>query len=236
MTPISTQNADPSEINKFHDDLVRWWDLDGPMAMLHRMNSARLSFIQQYTPLTNQCALDVGCGGGLIAEALHQAGAQVTAIDLNSSAINVAKHHAAEQSLSINYHCTSIEDWVSHAQRYDVITCLELLEHLPQPASMVERCASLLKPGGTLYLSTIKRSWSAYFNAIVIAEHLLQILPKGTHQFERFLNPSELDTWANQHNLTLQGLSGLRYHPFTKNFSLADNISVNYIMAYKKPQ
>lgn len=228
-------NIDPKEIAKFDKFAAQWWDYHGPLKTLHAINPLRLKFIEAWVPLHGKTVLDVGCGGGILSESLASAGAITTAIDGSEHAITVAKNHAQKQGLIIDYHCTLIESFcMEHPSQFDVITCLELLEHVPDPAAIITACAEALKPGGTIFFSTINRNVKAYLHAIIGAEYLLNMLPKGTHDFSKFIKPSELNRAANHANLELFALQGMGYQISTDTYSLNNDVSVNYLAAFRK--
>ncbi len=229
---MSTLNQDTQEIEKFDQLADQWWDINGPMQALHAMNPPRLAFIEKQTALHNQTVLDVGCGAGLLSEALAKQGAIVTGIDLSPNAIRVAKAHAIAQSLSIDYHCQSIETLPNTL--FDVITCLEMLEHIPDPCAMISTLSHYLKPGGSLIISTINRTSRAFFEAILGAEYLLNLLPIGTHHYANFIRPSEMQRFAKKAQLDFIALEGLQYQPFKKTARLCKAVCVNYLMAFQK--
>ncbi|MCD6046162.1 MAG: 3-demethylubiquinone-9 3-methyltransferase [Gammaproteobacteria bacterium] len=223
-------NVDAQEIAKFSKLANDWWDANGPLRTLHDMNALRLNYILTHTPLTTLNVLDVGCGGGLLSEGMALHGAKVLGIDLDEKSIAVAKQHAIASNLNITYQCTAIETLSQQqAHPFDVITCLEMLEHVPDPAKIIQNCAQLLKPNGFLYLSTLNRSVKAYGLAIVAAEYILGLLPRGTHEFERFIKPSELTAYCRAAGLSLRHLQGLQYQPFKRHMRFCDDLNVNYI-------
>lgn len=227
-------NHDPSEIEKFNQLAEEWWDEKGSMQALHAINPLRMQFIQQQVDLKGKEIVDVGCGAGILTESLAKAGAHVTGIDLAQKNIEVAKQHAAKQGLSISYEYLSVEALAStHANRFDVITCMEMLEHVPDPASIVAACSRLLKPEGHLFFSTINRNLKSFLFAIVGAEYLLQLIPKGTHHYDKFIKPSELNRFARQAELVCHDLTGIHYNPLSKTYSLKAGVEVNYLTHYR---
>ena len=228
------QNVDPSEISKFSELAHRWWDKDSEFKPLHDINPLRLGYVERFAELKGKKVLDVGCGGGILSEAMAKAGAIVTGIDMAEASLNVAQLHALDGGLDINYQNISVEEFAANnAGQFDVVTCLEMLEHVPDPASIVRSCAALAKPGGNVFFSTINRNPKSWFMAIAGAEYVLNLVPKGTHQFKRFLKPSELGKFARSANLEIQDLTGMGYNPLTRQYSLNKDIDVNYLMACK---
>ncbi|HUW99279.1 MAG TPA: bifunctional 2-polyprenyl-6-hydroxyphenol methylase/3-demethylubiquinol 3-O-methyltransferase UbiG [Acidiferrobacter sp.] len=232
----SVQNADQDEIQRFEAVASTWWDQDGPLRTLHEMNPLRLQFIQDRAPLAGVRLLDVGCGGGLLAESLAKAGAHVTGIDLAHEALLVARLHAAENGLSIDYREASVEDLGRDpaCAPFDVVTCLELLEHVPDPASVVRACAALVKPGGHVFFSTVNRTPKAWLMAVVGAEYVFKLIPRGTHEYARFIRPSELAAWMRSAHLTSITTRGMRYLPFVRHCSLSANVDVNYLVCARR--
>ncbi|MCC5792990.1 MAG: bifunctional 2-polyprenyl-6-hydroxyphenol methylase/3-demethylubiquinol 3-O-methyltransferase UbiG [Legionellaceae bacterium] len=228
----NTSTVDPLEKEKFAQHAQDWWDPSGPLRTLHAINPARLAFVQQHRPLKNARVLDLGCGGGILSEALAKQGACVTAVDIEPAALAAAKAHAEQQQLSIDYYCSPVEELVE--EPFDVICCMEMLEHVAEPKLIIEHCARLLKDGGWLFLSTINRSLQAYAEVIVAAEYLLALLPRQTHDFKRFIKPSELASLLRDCELELVDLRGLTYHPFTHQARLTSRVAVNYLMAARK--
>lgn len=224
-------NIDTAEIEKFSAMAQDWWNTSGPCAPLHVLNSCRLQFLQQHTVINDKDILDVGCGGGIFAESLANLKANVTGIDACSDVITVAKSHAALSKLSIQYCSITIEDFLktSHKQ-FDIITCMELIEHVPNPGQLISNCAQLLKPGGHLFISTINRTIKAYGLAIIGAEYILKILPKQTHDYKKFIRPAELAMILQKSQMTLQDIQGIKYNPFTKKACLQGDVSVNYLI------
>jgi len=230
-------NIDQGEIDKFSALAHRWWDPTSEFKPLHAINPLRLGWIQSITNLQGKRVLDVGCGGGILAESLSKAGATVTGIDLSSKALKVAELHQLESGTSVRYLTISAEDLVKEeSQSYDVVTCMEMLEHVPDPSSVVQACAKLCKPGGHIFFSTLNRNPKSYLFAIIGAEYILQLLPKGTHQYEKFIKPSELAQFTRAAGLEVIELKGMTYNPITQIYRLGSDTDVNYMMATRKPQ
>lgn len=220
-------NADPAELEKFSNLAHRWWDPAGEFKPLHDINPLRLDWIAQHVPLEGARVLDVGCGGGILAEAMARRGAKVTGIDLAEKALRVAQLHLLESKLDIRYEMSSVEDV---AGEFDVVTCMELLEHVPDPAAMVAACARLVRPGGQVLFSTINRNPKSYLFAVVGAEYVLGLLPKGTHDYQRFIKPSELSRWSRAAGLRVDELIGMTYNPLTRIYRLGADCDVNYLL------
>ena len=231
------KNADDIEIQKFEALAHRWWDPNSEFKPLHDINPLRVNYISRTAVLAEKELLDIGCGGGILAEALANHGANVTAIDLAEASLSVAKIHLLESKLDIDYQFTSAEEIAEKdPQRYDIVTCLEMLEHVPDPASIVNACFKLIKPGGFVFFSTINRNPKSYLFAIVGAEYILNLLPKGTHEYSKFIKPSELAKWCRDVDLKLNDQIGMGYNPLTKRYFLQNSLDVNYIACYQKPQ
>ncbi len=230
-------NADAAEVARFNALASRWWDPAGEMRLLHRMNPVRLAYISERVRLAGTRCLDVGCGGGLLSEALAQAGGDVTGIDLAEDSLTIARLHQLETGLqTLRYRHTTAEELASaEPAAYDVVACLEMLEHVPDPASVIDACARLVRPGGHVFFSTINRNPQAFFVTVLSAEYLLGLLPRGTHDVTRFIRPSELDHWARQAGLVLEDLSGLVFNAATRDFGLAPDVRVNYIACFRRP-
>lgn len=232
----SNHNVDELEIKKFEALAARWWDPDSEFKPLHDINPLRMNYISQHVNLAGKKVLDIGCGGGILTEALAYHGAKVTAIDLAEASLKVARLHLLESKLEIDYQNISAEELVdSNPGNFDVICCMEMLEHVPTPASIVAACQQLLKPNGLAFFSTINRNFKAYTFAIVGGEYLLNLIPKGTHDYHKLIKPSELASWSRAANLQLLDQTGLGYNPLNKKYSLGKSIDVNYIALYKKP-
>lgn len=231
-----TPNIDPVEIKKFEDLASRWWDKQGEFKPLHEMNPLRLNFINTGSELEGKTVCDIGCGGGILTESMAACGATATGIDMGKAPLSVARLHALESDLEIDYRQITAEDFAQqHPASFDVVTCMELLEHVPDPSSVIRACFDLVKPGGSVYFSTINRNPKAYLLAIVGAEYLMKMLPRGTHDYAKFIKPSELDEWARAAGFNLSKLSGVSYNPFTGLFSLSHDVEVNYMVQYKRP-
>ena len=229
-------NVDPHEIDKFARLAATWWDPEGDMAPLHVINPVRLRYIDQRAPLSGKKILDVGCGGGLLSEAMALSGATVLGIDLAVESLSVATQHAEAADATAAYKNIAVEELAeTHAGQYDIVTCMEMLEHVPDPAAIIQACARLTKPGGELFLSTINRNPKSYALSILGAEYLLGLLPRGTHDYAKFIKPSELGRWAREAGLELQDVSGLLYNPLLKHARLGQNVDVNYLMHCRKP-
>ena len=230
-----TTNADPAELAKFGELAHRWWDPQGEFRPLHELNPLRLGWIDGLAPLAGKRALDVGCGGGILAEAMARLGAAVTGIDLSEKPLKVAQLHLLESGLAVQYEMISAEDKArTHAGAFDVVTCMELLEHVPDPASTVAACARLLRPGGRAVFSTINRNPKAYLFAVIGAEYVLKLLPRGTHDYARFIRPSELSQWCREAGLRAAEMTGMTYNPLTRRYRLEPDCSVNYLLACVK--
>ena len=228
-------NVDQSEIAKFSALAHRWWDQNSEFKPLHAINPLRLGWIKCFVELNGKRALDVGCGGGILAEALAESGAQTTGIDLSEKALKVAELHALESGAQVNYQAISAEALaLTEPASFDVVTCMEMLEHVPDPASVVKACATLAKPGATLFFSTLNRNPKSYLFAIIGAEYLLRLLPKGTHDYRKFITPSELGHFVRDAGLEIIGIKGLSYNPITQIYSLTNDTAVNYLIATRK--
>lgn len=230
---MTTINADPQEINKFEQIAASWWEPMGPFQALHDINPLRLDFIKQHAQLNGQKILDVGCGGGILTESLAKEKAQVMGIDLSPTALKTADQH--QDGLGIDYQEISVETLAKQQPAsFDVVTCMELLEHVPEPQSVITACAELVKPGGFVFFATLNRHPKAYLMAIIGAEYLMNMLPRGTHDYDKFIRPSELEHWARNAELHCQALRGMSYNPLTKIYRQSSNVDVNYLMALQK--
>ena len=228
-------NADPAELEKFSRLAHRWWDAQGEFRPLHEINPLRLEWIERHAPLAGRDALDVGCGGGILAEAMARCGARVAGIDLAEKPLRVAQLHLLESRLEVRYELATAEDYaVAHAGAFDVVTCMEMLEHVPDPASAVAACARLLRPGGRAFFSTINRNPKAYLFAVIGAEYLLRLLPRGTHDYARFIRPSELAQWCRGAGLREVDLIGMSYNPLTRRYRLGRDCGVNYLLCCQR--
>lgn len=224
-------NADIEELNKFSELAHKWWDKTSEFKPLHDINPLRLNYIHKAVSLDGKTVLDVGCGGGILSESMAMKGAQVTGIDLGEKALKVAQLHSLESGAEVSYRLVSVEELAAEQpEGFDVVTCLEMLEHVPDPASVVHACARLVKPGGHVFFSTINRNPKAYLLAVVGAEYVLNMLPRGTHDYAKFIKPSELAGWARAAGLSLHHQVGMSYNPITQHYWLGGDVSVNYLM------
>ncbi len=229
-------NVDDVEINKFSNLASGWWDRDGPFKPLHDINPLRLNYIlEKCRSLEGKKILDVGCGGGILTEQMALSGAEVKGIDMAEAPLEVAKLHLLESNLTVDYERITVEDLAKMTPEvYDIVTCLEMLEHVPDPASVVLACARLAKTDGQIFLSTINRNPKSYLFAIIGAEYILKLLPKGTHDYHKFITPYEMDSYAREANLSLESIIGMTYNPITKNYKLSSDVDVNYLTHYQK--
>lgn len=229
-------NVDPAEVAKFDSLASRWWDPEGEFRPLHEINPLRLDWIRQHAKLKDARVVDIGCGGGILAEAMAAANATVTGIDVADGPLAVARLHQHESNARIDYRQATAEEMAaSEAGTYDIVTCLEMLEHVPDPAAVIKACAELVKPGGHIFFSTINRNPKSFMFAIVGAEYVLKLLPAGTHEYEKFIRPSELEEWSRYAGLELQDSIGMHYNPLTRNYTLGDGLDVNYLMYFQRP-
>jgi 2-polyprenyl-6-hydroxyphenyl methylase/3-demethylubiquinone-9 3-methyltransferase len=228
---MNKNNVDSIEIAKFSEYAAHWWDLQGQFKPLHDINPLRLTYINDRAPLHGKTVIDIGCGGGILTESMAKMGATVTGIDMSEAALNVAKLHQLESKTHIEYCLTTAETMaIDRPHQYDIVTCLEMLEHVPDPLSIIKACARLVKPQGQLFFSTINRNMKAYLAAIIGAEYILKLLPKHTHDFAKFIRPAELTAWARLTNLHVTDMAGIHYNIFTKKYSVTDDVSINYMM------
>ena len=234
---MKTMNVDNAELAKFSELAHRWWDVNSEFRPLHQINPLRLEWINNLASINGKAVLDVGCGGGILSDAMARSGAIVTGIDLATKSLKVAQLHALEtQTPNVNYREVSAEALAAEAPaQFDVVTCMEMLEHVPDPASIVKACATLVKPGGWVFFSTLNRNPKSFLFAIVGAEYVLNLLPKGTHEFAKFIKPSELAAYCRSAGLTLNATKGLQYNPITRRYWLDANTSVNYMIATQRP-
>jgi 2-polyprenyl-6-hydroxyphenyl methylase/3-demethylubiquinone-9 3-methyltransferase len=235
---MTTSNVDPKEIAKFEALASRWWDRSSEFKPLHEINPLRANYIDEHSPVAGKLLADVGCGGGILAESMAQRGAQVTGIDMGEAPLTVARIHQLESGVEVDYRQNTAEELAQEKPgAFDIVCALEMLEHVPDPGSVIAACAAMAKPGGNLYFSTINRNPKAFAFAIVGAEHILQLLPAGTHDYARFIKPSELAGWMRDAGLILEGMTGLTYNPFTKHYRLnPKDVSVNYMVHASKPE
>ena len=228
-------NVDINEINKFEKLASKWWDMNGESKSLHDINPLRLGYIKKRSNLKNARVLDAGCGGGILSEALAASGAIVTGIDMGKESLAAAQLHLKKTRYQINYYQITVESLAaSEPESFDIITCMELLEHVPEPESVINACYRLLKPGGNIFFATINRTFKAFVFAIFGAEYILKLLPKGTHKFNKFVKPLEIEQWAEKAGFKIQDLSGMEYNLFTQKYFLSNNAKVNYLMHFKK--
>lgn len=230
----TSANYNPVELDKFGANASRWWDPDGDFRTLHQINPLRLNLIDRLVHLQGKQVLDVGCGGGILSEAMAQKGATVTGIDLASDLIDVAELHSLESGAHVDYQLTSVEELAAaRPAEFDCVTCMEMLEHVPDPASIIRACASLVKPGGTVFFSTLNRHPKSYLLSIIGAEYIMGMLPKGTHDYQAFIKPSELSQWARAAGLRLIEMHGISYNPLNQHFRLSSDTDVNYIAIFQ---
>ena len=231
------QNVDAAEVAKFDALASRWWDPDGEFRPLHEINPLRLDCIRQYADLNGRRVVDIGCGGGILTESMAAAGADVTGIDMAEGPLAVARLHQVESGTGVDYRQSTAEELaMANAGQYDIVTCLEMLEHVPSPAQIIASVHTLLRPGGLAFFSTINRNPKSFVFAIVGAEYVLKLLPAGTHEYRKFIRPSELDSWARDAGLELKASIGMQYNPLTRDYSLGPGLDVNYLMHFVRPE
>jgi len=229
-------NVDAAEVAKFNALAARWWDPEGDFRPLHEINPLRLDWIRQCADIGGRKIVDIGCGGGILAESMAAAGATVLGIDMAEGPLNVARLHKIESGVDVDYQKATAEELAAqHPDEFDVVTCLEMLEHVPDPLQVIRSCAALVRPGGDIFFSTINRNPKSFMFAIVGAEYVLKLLPAGTHEYRKFIRPSELDAWAREAGLQLETSIGMLYNPFTKEYSLGPDLDVNYLMHFRRP-
>lgn len=230
------QNVDPHEIKKFEDLAHRWWDTQSEFKPLHQINPLRLNYVEQRAGgLADKKVIDIGCGGGILSESMALRKAQVTGIDMGETPLSVAQLHSLESGVEIDYQQTTAEAIAAESPgQYDIVTCLEMLEHVPDPGSIIEACAALVKPGGHVFFSTINRNPKAFALAVIGAEYLLRMLPKGTHEYAKFIRPSELEGWARNSGLKLENVTGMTYNPIFQSYKLGTDVDVNYLVHFTK--
>lgn len=232
-----SQNKDQAEIDKFSDLASRWWDKTSEFKPLHAINPLRLNWIKKHVDLNGKTVVDIGCGGGILAESLAQSGANTTGIDLSDKALKVADLHGLESGVSVKYQLISAEELAENAPKsFDLVTCMEMLEHVPDPLSVVKACSKLAKPGGVLFFSTLNRNPKAYLLAVLGAEYVLNLLPKGTHDFKKFIKPSELAGFLREAGLEMIDIAGMSFNPLTDTYSIGKDTDVNYLIAARKPE
>ncbi|MEA3640382.1 MAG: bifunctional 2-polyprenyl-6-hydroxyphenol methylase/3-demethylubiquinol 3-O-methyltransferase UbiG [Lamprobacter sp.] len=233
----TVHNVDHAEVSKFEALASRWWDPESEFKPLHEINPLRLGYVQSRVPLNGREVLDVGCGGGILSEAMALAGAKVTGIDMGEEPLKVAELHTLETGIEVDYRQMPVEQLAAERPAsFDVVTCMEMLEHVPDPSSVIDACARLVRPGGYVFLSTLNRNPKSYLFAIIGAEYVLNLLPRGTHDFARFIRPSEIDRWVRATPLRITDISGLNYNPITRHYRLSKDIDVNYLVCCQMPR
>ncbi len=229
-------NIDPCEIDKFSNSASEWWNTSGINNSLHILNKARVEYIHNHVCVSSKTVLDIGCGGGILTESLARAKAIVTGIDASNDMINIARQHARASNLEIEYHTKLAENLLpTYVNSFDIITCMEVFEHIPDPASLIATCKALLKPNGHLFISTLNRTPKAYLFAILLAENIIKLMPKNTHSYSNFIRPSEIKHWLKENDLLLKDICGIKYNPLLKQATLDTNVAINYLM-YAKPK
>lgn len=234
-TTFRNANADQEELNNFNRLSNTWWDTEGEFGALHKINPFRLDFIQRHQAIENQSILDIGCGGGILSESLAVAGADVTGIDLAEEVLTVAKLHGLDSGVKVNYQLISAEEYAErNPAKHDIVTCMEMLEHVPDPAAIIQAAADCVKPGGWVFFSTLNRNYKAYLLAIFAAEQVMNLVPKGTHTYDKFITPAEMDAMARQADLYLRDSAGIEFNPLLNRYGLTEQVDVNYLLAYQK--
>jgi len=234
-TTFRNDNADQEELNNFNRLSNTWWDTEGEFGALHKINPFRLDFIQRHQTIENQSILDIGCGGGILSESLAIAGADVTGIDLAEEVLTVAKLHGLDSGVKVNYQLIAAEEYAESNQgQHDIVTCMEMLEHVPDPAAIIQAAADCVKPGGWVFFSTLNRNYKAYLLAIFAAEQVMNLVPKGTHTYDKFITPAEMDAMARQADLYLRDSAGIEFNPVLNRYGLSEQVDVNYLLAYQK--
>ena len=234
---LARENVDAAEVAKFDALASRWWDPEGEFRSLHEINPLRLDWIRQHVDLQGKNVVDIGCGGGILAESMASVGATVSGIDMAEGPLAVARLHLVESQIAVDYRQATAEELAAEqAGQYDIVTCLEMLEHVPDPSLVIQSCAELVRPGGHVFFSTINRNAKAFLFAIVGAEYLLKLLPAGTHEYQKFIRPSELESWARRAGLALSASIGMHYNPVLKEYSLGPALDVNYLMHFQRPE
>lgn len=237
MTEKDRSNIDADEVAKFEAMAPIWWDKTGVQKALHDINVLRVDYINKHAPLSGKTVLDVACGGGILSESMAALGGEVTGIDAGKAPLAVARLHLKESGLRIDYRQATAEEYAAaHADSFDVVTCLELLEHVPQPSSVVSACKKMVKPGGDVFFATLNRNPKSFLFAIIGAEYILNLVRRGTHTYRKFVKPAELESWGKTYGLKLWDLTGLHYNPFTRKYSMGGNTHVNYMMHFQKPR
>lgn len=230
-----TSNADQNELNNFNRLSNTWWDLEGEFGALHKINPFRLEFMSKHHSIADQSILDIGCGGGILSESLAKAGAEVTGIDLAKEVLTVAKLHGLDSGVKVNYQLISAEQYAQeNHEKHDIVTCMEMLEHVPDPLAIIQAAAHCVKPGGWVFFSTLNRNYKSYLLAIFAAEQVLNLVPKGTHTHEKFITPAEMDAMARKADLYLRDAAGIEFNPLLNRYGLNKDMSVNYLLAYQK--
>lgn len=236
MLSQKAENSDPKELENFNNLSSTWWDEEGEFGALHKINPLRLDFIKQFQAIEGKAVLDIGCGGGILSESLARQGAETTGIDLAQEVLTVAKLHSLDSGIKVNYQLTSAESFAeNHPEAFDMVTCMEMLEHVPDPAAIIQAAADCVKPGGWVFFSTLNRNYKSYLLAIFAAEQVLNLVPKGTHSLDKFIKPSEMDSMARQAGLHLVEGAGIQFNPLFKKYGLNNKLDVNYLLAYQKP-